>query len=187
LVTTEAAFMIPHHPGAILMCRETSSRIRSFSGFAAHRVVQQAEIDFMKSKLDLRQLRRRVMRGMTMRSMAGLGALVVLSSCVAAEKPSSEKTVVGSNQAHAGWYTQHAGRGTFQPCGQSQALQISVSADLPARARVFGLDEDTPIYVRITGAVSGGQIAVSRVDQFGSPTPVRNCAMNGVVIPSSEE
>jgi Fe2+ transport system protein FeoA len=127
------------------------------------------------------------MRGMTVRSIAGLGALVVLSGCVAAEKPTSEGRAVGSNQALAGWYMQHAGQGTFQPCGQPQPLQVSVSADLHARATAFGLDEDTPIYVRVTGVVSGSQIAVSHVDQFGSPIPVRNCAMNGVVIPSAEE
>jgi len=124
------------------------------------------------------------MRGWTVRWLAGLGAMAVMAGCVAAEKPTSEKTSPGTDQAYAGWYMQHAGQGTFQPCGQSQPLQVSASADLPARAKTFGLDEDTPVYVRVTGSVSGSEIAVSRVDQFGSPTPVRNCAMNGVVIPA---
>jgi len=124
------------------------------------------------------------MRGWTLRWMAVLGAMVVLSGCVAAEKPTSEKPPAGTAQAYAGWYMQHAGQGTFQPCGESQPLQVAAPADLPARAKAFGLDEDTPVYVRVTGSVNGSEIAVSRVDQFGSPTPVRDCAMNGVVIPS---
>jgi len=123
------------------------------------------------------------MRGWIYRGLIGFG-MAVLSGCVAAEKPMSEKASAESDQAYAGWYMQHAGQGSFQPCGQSQPLQVEAPADLPDRAKAFGLDEDTPIYVRVTGSVTGNRIAVSRVDQFGSPTPVRNCAMNGVVIPS---
>lgn len=124
------------------------------------------------------------MRRPNLRGLMGLTAMVALSGCVATDKPMSETAFAGSGQAHAGWYIQHAGQGTFQPCGQSQLLQVSASADLPARARAFGLGEDTPVYVRVTGSVSGREIAVSRVDQFGSPTPVRNCAMDGVAIPA---
>ena len=126
------------------------------------------------------------MRGLILRWLISLGAMVALSGCVAAEKqPMSEQApTAGSSQAFAGWYMQHAGQGTFQPCGQSQLLRVSVPADLAVRAGAFGLEEDTPIYVRVTGSVSGSEIVVSRVDQFGSPTPVRNCAMNGVVIPT---
>lgn len=119
-----------------------------------------------------------------LRWLIGLGAMAALSGCVAADKQTPETAPAGSGQAYAGWYMQHAGQGTFQACGQSQLLQVSAPADLPARASAFGLDEDTPIYVRVTGSVSGSEIAVSRVDQFGSSTPVRNCAMNGVVIPA---
>lgn len=124
------------------------------------------------------------MRGRIVRWMAGLGAMAVLAGCVVPEKPTSEKTPLGTDQAHAGWYMQHEGQGTFQPCGQSQPLQISEAADLATRAKTFGLDEDTPVYVRVMGSVRGSEIAVSRVDQFGSPTPVRDCAMNGAVIPA---
>ena len=114
------------------------------------------------------------MQGLILRWVMGLGAMVALAGCAAADKPTPEKTSAGADQGYAGWYMQHAGQGTFQPCGQSQSLQVSASADLPTRASAFGLDEDTPVYVRVTGSVSGNEIVVSRVDQFGSPTPVRN-------------
>ena len=117
--------------------------------------------------------------------LLGISTGIVLCGCVVAEKsPLAETSPPADGATYAGWYMQHAGQGTFQPCGQSQLLKVSAPADLPARARAFGLDEDTPIYVRVTGSVRGSEIAVSRVDQFGSPTPVRNCAMNGVVIPA---
>lgn len=119
-----------------------------------------------------------------LRRLIGLTAMVAFSGCVVTDKPMSETAVAGPGQPYAGWYMQHAGQGTFQPCGQSQLLQVSAPADLVVRAKAFGLDEDTPIYVRVTGSVSGSEIAVSRVDQFGSPTPVRNCAMSGAVIPA---
>lgn len=119
-----------------------------------------------------------------LRWLRGLAVMFALSGCAAADKPTPEKTPAGTDQAYTGWYMQHAGQGTFQPCGQAQPLQVSASADLPTRAKAFGLEEDTPIYVRVTGSVSGSEIAIATVDQFGSPTPVRNCAMNGVVIPA---
>lgn len=125
------------------------------------------------------------MRSKLSQWILGIGTGIVLCGCVAAERsPPAETSARVDGATHAGWYMQHAGQGTFQPCGQSQLLQVSAPADLPVRARAFGLDEDTPIYVRVTGSVSGSEIAVSRVDQFGSSTPVRNCAMNGVVIPA---
>lgn len=124
------------------------------------------------------------MNGLILGWVMGLGAMVALAGCAAADKPTPEKTSARADQAYAGWYMQHAGQGTLQPCGQAQPLRVSASADLPTRARDFGLDEDTPIYVRVMGSVSGNEVVVSRVDQFGSPTPVRNCAMNGVVIPA---
>jgi hypothetical protein len=113
-----------------------------------------------------------------------LGVGIALTGCVVTDKPSTETTSATSGQIFVGWYMEHAGQGSFQPCGQSQPLRVSSSADLPVRAKNFDLGEDTPIYVRVTGSVRGDEIAVARVEQFGSPTPVRNCAMNGVVIPS---
>jgi len=113
----------------------------------------------------------------------GLGAGLALSGCVTGEQSAKGAVSADGDQIYIGWYMEHAGKGRFQPCGQSQPWQVSASADLPERARKFELGEDTPIYVRVLGSVHGDEIAVSRVEQFGSPTPVRNCAMNGVVIP----
>lgn len=79
---------------------------------------------------------------------------------------------------------EHAGESTFQLCGQSQQWRVTVPADLPARVKAFGLDQDTPVYTRLIGSVKANEIEVSRVEQFGSPSPVRNCAMTGVVIPA---
>src|SRR3990170_4094482 len=110
------------------------------------------------------------MHGLILGRAMSLGAMVALAGCAAADKPTPEKASARADQAYTGWYMQHAGQSTFQPCGQSQPLQVSESADLPTRARAFGLDEDTPIYVRVTGSVRGSEIVVSRVDQFGSPT-----------------
>jgi hypothetical protein len=55
---------------------------------------------------------------------------------------------------------------------------------LAAKAKTFDLQPDTPVYVRVSGYTKAGVLNVSRVDQFGSPEPVRDCAMTGVVIPA---
>ncbi len=78
---------------------------------------------------------------------------------------------------------EHGGVGRFQPCGQSQPLSVD-SAELRARAKAFSLQADTPVYVRVFGTTDGSVLTVSGVQQFGSPTPVRNCGMTGVVLPA---
>jgi hypothetical protein len=78
---------------------------------------------------------------------------------------------------------EHDAEGSFQPCGHADSLRVD-SADLRARAREFGLDADTPVYVRVAGSIEGSTLQVVRVEQFGSPTPVRDCAMTGVVLPA---
>ena len=111
----------------------------------------------------------------------GLGTAIALAGCAGAEqKPAAE------GQSYTGWYMEQAGQGVFQLCGQSQQWRVSESAELRAKAREFGLDQDSPVYVRLVGVQSanGNELKVSRVDQFGSPTPVRNCGMTGVVIPA---
>lgn len=115
------------------------------------------------------------------RWMLGMGAAIALTGCAAAEKKPAAQ-----GQPYAGWYMERAGQGLFQLCGQSQQQRVSGSAALRTKAREFGLGQDTPVYVRLVGAQSadGNELVVSRVDQFGSPTPVRNCGMTGVVIPS---
>ena len=87
----------------------------------------------------------------------------------------------------AGWYSEHGTARSFQPCGSDQTLPIDEAGDLPARARAFGLQPDTPVYVELqvgvptVAAGTSAKINVEKVMQFGSPTPVRHCAMNGVV------
>ena len=126
------------------------------------------------------------MRSMAPQWMFGISAAILLAGCAAVEKQSAAETKpIVQGQSHAGWYMESAGQRSFQPCGQSQAWRVTAAADLPARAKAFGLQQDTPVYVRLIGSAQGDQLKVSRVEQFGSPTPVRNCAMNGVVIPAT--
>lgn len=119
------------------------------------------------------------MRFKPLQLLIGLGAAVGLIACAATENKPADAA-----DSYAGWYMEHAGEGMFQLCGQSQQWRVTVPADLPARAKAFGLDQDTPIYARLVGSVKANEIEVSRVEQFGSATPVRNCAMTGVVIPA---
>lgn len=109
----------------------------------------------------------------------GLLAALTVGGCAVAERPAADAA-----RSYSGWYMEHAGQGSFQACGESQAWRVSAAADLPARAKVFGLQENMPTYVRVLGVVHGDELAVARVEQFGSPIPVRNCAMTGVVIPA---
>lgn len=98
----------------------------------------------------------------------------------------TEQPPVAESKSHAGWYMERAGQGLFQSCGQSQQQRVSGSAELPSKAREFGLDENTPVYVRLYGVQSadGNELVVSRVEQFGSATPVSDCGLTGVVIPA---
>ncbi|MEO6155436.1 MAG: hypothetical protein ABIP16_06890 [Thermomonas sp.] len=110
---------------------------------------------------------------------------MLLGGCVAAEQEQTEHDPTKSaDQSYSGWYMESAGQRTFQPCGQAQRLRVISAADLPAKAKAFGLQTNTPVYVKLTGSNQGDLFTVSRVEQFGSPTPVRNCAMDGVVIPA---
>lgn len=81
---------------------------------------------------------------------------------------------------------QRAGQDVFLPCGQSQPLRLSGATELRARARKFGLAPDTPVYVRLQGRQSANdeELEVSGVEQFGSPTPVRDCGLTGIAIPA---
>jgi len=118
----------------------------------------------------------------TMSFHIGTAFVLALAGCAAAERPA----VVQSEelQAYRGWYMEHGSQSTFQPCGQSAQWPIARSADLAAKAKAFDLQPDTPVYVRVSGYTKAGALNVSRVDQFGSPEPVRDCAMTGVVIPT---
>jgi len=104
----------------------------------------------------------------------------------AAEDPARSDTIAKtSGQEYRGWYMEHAGKGMLHACGQSQQWNVDSPA-LRSQAKEFGLDEDTPVYVRVfaTQSTDGGELVVARVEQFGSPTPVRDCAMTGVVTSS---
>lgn len=108
-----------------------------------------------------------------------LGVAMALVSCHAAEtKPA------GDTGSFRGWYMERSGEAYFQPCASSEQWRISGAADLPARARRFGLEENTPVYVVVAGVRSSDTLRVQEVTQFGSPVPVRDCAMSGVVIPA---
>ena len=115
-------------------------------------------------------------------SSAAIAAAISMAGCAAAKKPSAAE-----DTGYAGWYTQRDGQGSFQPCGRAQALLVRESAELRAGAKKFGLEDDTPVYVRLSGVVSadGNGISVKKVDQFGSPSPVRDCSMTGLQIQSA--
>jgi|GEM_PF-3311255 len=115
-------------------------------------------------------------------SSAAIVAAISMAGCAAAKKPSA-----AGSQSHAGWYTRHAGQGSFQPCGRAQAMLVRQSAELLAATTKFGLDDDTPVYVRLSGVLSAdrNEISVKKVDQFGSPSPVRDCPMTGLQIQSA--
>ncbi|MEO6364703.1 MAG: hypothetical protein ABIO38_01435 [Luteimonas sp.] len=110
----------------------------------------------------------------------------------AAPRTGTETTaqpLAAESKSHAGWYMERAGQGLFQSCGQSKQLRVSGSAELRDKAREFGLDENTPVYVRLSGVRSAGgtELVVSQVEQFGSTTPVRNCGLTGVVMAAPAE
>ena len=110
-----------------------------------------------------------------------VGAIAI--SCSAAAGASSPARA----ETYAGWYTEHSGRGSFQPCGSATSLSVSQLGGLRARAKKFGLEADTPVYVRLSGVVSAvrNEFSLVRIEQFGSPTPVRDCPMSGLQIQSS--
>lgn len=108
---------------------------------------------------------------------------VFLGACSSAG--SSNSAAARSDQLYAGWYMQHAGHGQFTPCGQQTALPVSPSPDLLAQAKAFGLEDDMPVYARLRGELRDAGFVVSAVEQFGSPRPVRDCPLEGVVTHST--
>lgn len=80
----------------------------------------------------------------------------------------------------AGWYR----AGMLQACGSTKSMKVSNSAELDKQVKAGGMQPGDPVYVRLEGSMSGGALSVTRVAQFGSPTPVRDCAMTGVVTQS---
>ena len=81
-----------------------------------------------------------------------------------------------------GWYTQDATRATLQPCAASETLAIANASELHDRAAKFGLQDGDPVYVKVEGTRTDGGFRLQRVEQFGSPTPIRDCPMTGTSI-----
>lgn len=79
-----------------------------------------------------------------------------------------------------GWYREIAAGARFRPCGGDRELELEPSAELRRRTRDF--DPGSPVYAVVQAhPTPDGGLAVDRVIQVGSPEPVRDCAMNGVV------
>lgn len=118
-----------------------------------------------------------------MRTSIATGFLVLCAAAACTGGGPAATQQVAQGTTHAGWYMQNGGQGFFQSCGQERQVRITDSADLEERARRFGLQPDTPVYVQLRGtqSASGDALAVARVEQFGSDKPVRNCGLNGVV------
>lgn len=86
-----------------------------------------------------------------------------------------------SGQPMAGWYVQRGGDATFQPCGAAH-LRVANGAEFRRRAADFGLQDGDPVYVRAFGSRRDGEFHMSRIEQFGSTVPVRDCPMTGTMI-----
>jgi hypothetical protein len=115
-----------------------------------------------------------------------LAALLISVSQTGCTSNRSEPNASGEDASIVGWYVEHAGQAMLQPCDQGDPLNISWSSELTEKARSFGLTDGNPVYVRIKGEISGDTLAVSKVEQFGSPEPVTNCAMTGMVVPDGK-
>lgn len=121
------------------------------------------------------------MRTSTGNCLAASLAATMLAACAPASIPSGAEPAA-SAAAITGWYTQQGGSARLRPCDDATALQVDNGAALAARARDFGLQDGDPIYVKIHGVRNGAALRVERVDQFGSPTPIRDCQMGGTMI-----
>ena len=110
-------------------------------------------------------------------------AATLLAACAPGAVPSGDAPdPTATATAFTGWYTQQGGSAQLRPCGSETAFQVANGEALTARARDFGLQDGDPVYVKVHGARSGAALRVERVDQFGSPTPVRDCPMGGMSI-----
>ena len=104
-----------------------------------------------------------------------IAGLVALSAACAPAGPSR------SAPPTAGWYVQRDADATFQPCGAAQ-LRVAEGAELRRRAADFGLQDGDPVYVQLFGSQRNGEFRLSRIEQFGSTKPVRDCPMTGTTI-----
>lgn len=97
-------------------------------------------------------------------------------------------TQPGRAETLTGWYWQRGDQALFQSCGDSRQWIVAPSPQLRERARAFRLEPDTPVYVSVVGTRSpeSGELAIAQVEQFGSPDPVRGCALTGIVSPTPD-
>lgn len=86
-------------------------------------------------------------------------------------------------RSYVGWYMDHGDQPMFQACGSSEMSNIGNAGDLQAQVKASDIVPGNPVYVRFSGRSEGGTIQVAQVQQVGSPTPVRDCALSGVVTP----
>lgn len=125
------------------------------------------------------------MRRSICNSLVASLAAILLTACAPATVPSGaapHATTIATTKAVTGWYTQQDGSAQLRPCGGATALQVDNGKALVARARDFGLQDGDPVYVKVHGVRTGTTLHVERIDQFGSPTPVRDCPMGGTTI-----
>jgi hypothetical protein len=102
------------------------------------------------------------------------------AACTSTQAPN--EGVQAADEPLAGWYTQLPDRARFQPCGDRESLVVIGDAELRKRAAAFGLEDGLPIYVRMRGVRTAGEFHPAGVEQFGSPTPIRDCPMTGTTI-----
>ncbi len=115
-------------------------------------------------------------------AIAGLAALG--AACAPVQAPSVEPATAPTASAApvAGWYVQDATRTLLQPCGAPNGLIVVNGGELRKRAADFGLQPGDPVYVRVQGVRTAGEFRLARVEQFGSPVPIRDCPMSGTMI-----
>jgi len=105
------------------------------------------------------------------------------SAPVATPPAPAQAPTAATTQTYVGWYMEHGGQPMFQTCGSSDMGNVDNAAELQRRVKASDVVPGNPVYVRFTGRTEGSTIRVAEVQQVGSPTPVRNCALAGVVTP----
>jgi hypothetical protein len=100
--------------------------------------------------------------------------LLLATAC----SPVQMSTPTPGSAVVAGWYVQDGTRATLQPCAAGR-LVVTNGDELRRRAADFGLHDDLPVYVRVSGVRVGDEFRLAGVEQFGSPVPIRNCPMSG--------
>ena len=115
-------------------------------------------------------------------SFAGLAALAAACAPVQTPPVATETAPAAISTGLAGWYLQNGARATLQPCGAPESLVVIDGLELRRRAAGFDLQDGDPVYVRVDGNRTSAGFRVVRVEQFGSPVPVRDCTMTGTSI-----